>query len=553
MNFLYNLFGTQSTASTILYISLASFLGIILGKIEIKKVRLGIAGVLFTGLFFTQMGAKFDVQVLNFVRDFGLILFVYAIGIDVGPRFFSSFKQEGLKLNILAISLILTGLLSTYILYFITTLTAPTAAGIMCGAVFNTPCLGAAQQVLTDQGSAIIKGANTLSMAFAVTYPFGVLGVLLAMIALRLMFRINIVKEAGEYNQQMEKGRSRLESVAISILNSNLYGRKMSYIQTVIDKDLVISRVLRGGTFMVMRENDELLEDDIIYGVSAKDKIKNLEIKIGKVEISEKREITGDLGMAHVLVTNRKLTGKTIEQIGIYRRYDANITRIYRSGMEILPTRNTNVELGDTVRIVGKRDLLNDIRQELGNSVNELAIPNTIPVFLGIFLGVILGSVPLFIPGFSAPAKLGIAGGPLLIAILLGHKGRIGTLNFYMTPGAINMIREIGIILFLASVGLQSGAGFVQTIIMGGYKWMIYGTFITFIPVMTIAVVARLMKINYLTICGMLAGSMTNPPALEYANSLAPGQAQSTAYATVYPLTMFLRVLLAQIFILSLL
>jgi putative transport protein len=551
MEFIKSLFASQGTASTILYISLAAFLGILLGKIEIRKVRLGIAGVLFTGLFFTQMGAKFDINVLNFVRDFGLILFVYAIGIDVGPRFFSSFKQEGMKMNILAIGLIVMGLITAYIIYFTTSVSAPTATGIMCGAVFNTPCLGAAQQVIADQGGSAITGADTLSMAFAVTYPFGVLGVLFAMIVLRLVFRINVQKEADEYNAQMKKGSARLESVTIRVTNPNLYGRKMSYIQSVIDKDLVISRILRNHHFLVMGEDDELLEGDIIYGVSAKDRIDNLKLKIGEVEISEKREITGDLGMAHVLVTNRKFTGKTIEQIGIYRRYEANITRIFRSGIEILPTRSTNVELGDTVRVVGKRDLLNDIRQELGNSVNELAIPNTIPVFLGIFLGVIIGSVPLFIPGLSAPAKLGLAGGPLLVAILLGHKGRVGSLNFYMTPGAISMIREIGIILFLASVGLQSGAGFVQNIAAGGYNWMVYGALVTFIPVMTIAVIARLMKFNYLKICGMLAGSMTNPPALEYANSLAPTQAQSTAYATVYPLTMFLRVLLAQIFILT--
>ncbi|MFT3738911.1 MAG: TrkA C-terminal domain-containing protein [Breznakibacter sp.] len=264
-----------------------------------------------------------------------------------------------------------------------------------------------------------------------------------------------------------------------------------------------------------------------------------------------KKEIAGDLAMAHVLVTNRKMAGRTIEQIGIYRRYEANITRIFRAGMEILPTLGTTVERGDTVRIVGKREILPDIKSELGDSVKELAIPNTIPIFLGIVLGVLLGSIPIFIPGLSAPAKLGLAGGPLLVAVLLGHKGRIGTLDFYMTPGANMMLREIGIVLFLAAVGLMSGSQFVQTIANGGYMWMLYGAAITFIPVMLVAVTARFLKINYLKICGLLAGSMTNPPALEYANSLAPVQAQSTVYATVYPLTMFLRVLLAQIMILT--
>jgi putative transport protein len=248
--------------------------------------------------------------------------------------------------------------------------------------------------------------------------------------------------------------------------------------------------------------------------------------------------------------SGRKYAGRTIADIGLQRRHDANITRIIRGGMEILPTPDTTVELGDSVRIVGKRDSLDDIRKELGNSVKELAIPNTIPIFIGIFLGIVIGTIPIAIPGLPAPAKLGMAGGPLLVAILLGFKARIGLLDFYMTPGANMMLRELGIILFLSCVGLSAGGEFVKTILRGGYLWMLYGAAITFIPIATVGFAARLMKWNYLKICGIISGPMTDPPALEYANSLAPVQAQSTAYATVYPLTMFLRVLLAQILIL---
>jgi putative transport protein len=252
-----------------------------------------------------------------------------------------------------------------------------------------------------------------------------------------------------------------------------------------------------------------------------------------------------------VLVTSRKTAGRTIEQIGIGRRYEANITRIFRAGMEILPTADTMVELGDTVRVVGKRDLLEDIRDELGNSVKELVHPNTLPVFLGIFLGVLLGSIPIAIPGLPVPAKLGMAGGPLLVAIFLGYKGRIGSYDFYMAQGANTMLRELGIILFLACVGLSSGAQFVDTFNRGGYLWMAYGAAITFIPVLVVAVVARFLGTNYLKICGVIAGAMTDPPALEFANGLAPTQAQATAYATVYPLTMLLRILFAQILVLT--
>lgn len=256
------------------------------------------------------------------------------------------------------------------------------------------------------------------------------------------------------------------------------------------------------------------------------------------------------LAMINVLVTKTNVAGKTIEEIGIYRRYPANITRIFRSGMKILPNLHTTLELGDTVRIVGKKEILDDVRKELGDSVNELAKPNIVSIFLGIFLGVLLGSIPIFIPGLPAPAKLGLAGGPLLIAILLGYKGRIGKMSFYMTPGANYFMRELGIILFLSCVGLLSGDKFVETIQNGGWQWMLYGIGVTLIPILIAGFVARLMKMNYLKICGFIAGSMTDPPALEFANSIAPGQAQATAYATVYPLTMFLRVLLAQIFVL---
>lgn len=548
MEFIYTLFGTQSIASALVYMCLAAVTGIFIGKICFRNIRLGIAGVLFTGIAITQAGARIDSNILHFVRDFGLILFVYAIGVDVGPRFFSSFRKEGLQLNGLAALMIFSGLACAYIVYWTTGISPATATGILCGSTFNTPSLGAAQQVIADQH---VSQADTLSMAFAMTYPFGVIGVLLAMIIIRLIFRIDIKKETENFNQSMISENKRLESVIIDVTNPNLYDKTVEYILQVVDKDLVISRIRRNNQFLVAREDTILLEGDVIYGVSEKNRIPNLDIHIGKVQISEKREITGDMAMAHVLITNRKITGKTIEQIGIYRRYEANITRIFRSGNEILPTRNTSIELGDTVRIVGKKDLLLEIKKELGNSVYELAVPNTPAIFLGIFLGIIIGSIPIFIPGLSAPAKLGLAGGPLLVAILLGYKGRIGKMNFYMTPGAMNMIRELGIILFLTSVGLDSGKGFIQTIISGGYQWMIYGVFVTFIPVLLTGIIARIKKLNYLKICGLLAGSCTNPPALEYANSLAAVQAQSTVYATVYPLTMFLRVVLAQIFILS--
>lgn len=548
MDFLLSLLKGTGIATTILYISLTAFVGVLLGKITIKNVKLGVAGVLFSGLFFAHFGAKVDAHVLHFVREFGLILFVYSIGVEVGPRFVNSFRNDGLKLNMLALSVVLLGFITAFAIHMIGGVDPAVVTGIMSGAVTNTPGLGAAQQALIESGKP--DDAAIAGMGYAVAYPFGVIGIILTMLLVRWIFRIKIDKEVNEYNAQITKNQQKLEGVEVAVTNPNLFGQKLSYLKNFVDKELVISRIERGGDFFIPTDDSTLEKGDVIYGVSAINHIDNLKIKIGEVTIGQKREISGSLAMFHVLVTNRKLAGKTIEQIGIYRRYEANITRIFRSGMEILPTLDTTVEFGDTVRVVGKRELLPEVRHELGNSVKELAHPNVIPLFMGIFLGVILGSIPIFLPGLPAPAKLGLAGGPLLIAILLGHKGRIGSLDFYMTPGANMMLKELGIILFLCCVGLSSGGQFVETLSKGGSAWLLYGALITFVPIFIVSLVARFMKLNYLKICGVISGAMTDPPALEYANSIAPVYAQASAYATVYPLTMFLRILLAQTLIL---
>ncbi|MDR1729089.1 MAG: putative transporter [Prevotellaceae bacterium] len=550
MDFLQNLFTTQSIGSTVLFLCMAGFLGIFIGKLEIKKIKLGVAGVLFSGILIAHFGAPIDEHVLHFVRDFGLILFVYSIGVDMGPRFFSSFKKDGMALNFLAMGIVLGGFGIAFLIYFLTDLSPAVVVGILCGAVTNTPSLGAAQQVLTEQGGEVAAMASQTGMSYAVAYPFGILGIIITMMLIRLFFKINIEKEEKDYHDALGGHETKLQSVEITVTNPNLFGKNIAFIKEIEDKELAVSRIFRDNEYILATDDEIIRQGDVIYGVSAQNLIKNLELKIGKVEISEKKEVSGQLGMLNVLVTNRRLTGKTIEQIGIYRRYPANITRIYRDGIAILPTMKTTIELGDTVKIVGKKDALKEVKKELGNSVKELAKPNVTSVFLGIFAGIIVGSIPIFIPGIPAPAKLGLAGGPLLIAILLGYKGRIGKLSFYMTPGANHFMREFGIVLFLSCVGLLSGGQFVETILNGGLQWMLYGIAITFIPIMLAGIIGRLLKINYLKICGCIAGSMTDPPALEFANSISPEQAQSTAYATVYPLTMFLRVFLAQIFVL---
>jgi putative transport protein len=550
MNDFIDFFTTPSVGATILYLCLAAFSGILIGKIGYKGITLGLAGVLFSGIVIAHLGAPVDEHTLHFVRDFGLILFVYSIGMNMGPRFFSSFKKDGLTLNLLAIGIVVLGFGIAYIIYAVADLSPAVVIGILSGAVTNTPSLGAAQQALTEQGVAAGTVSET-GMAYAIAYPFGILGIILTILLIRVFFKIKTDDEVKNYNDTLSDNMTKLQSVEVEVINSNLFGKTIDYLIHVMDKELAVSRIMRNGESIVAADEEIIREGDIICGVSAQKMLENLAFKIGKVHIVEvPKEISGPHAMINVLMTNKKLAGKTIEQVGIYRRYPANITRIFRSGMKILPNLHTTLELGDTLRIVGKKEVMDEVRKELGDSVNELAKPNLISIFIGIFVGVILGSIPIFIPGLPAPAKLGLAGGPLLISILLGYKGRIKNLNFYMTPGVNFFMREMGILLFLSCVGLLSGGGFIKAIADGGWMWAIYGMAITFIPIMIVGIIARIMKLNYLKISGLLAGSMTDPPALEFANGIAPVQAQSTAYAMVYPITMFLRVLLAQIFVL---
>jgi putative transport protein len=547
MSSFMSLWSGKGTATEIFVISLTALLGVLIGRIEIRNVKLGIAGVLFSGLLLGHFGAHVGDDVLHFVRELGLILFVYAVGVEVGPRFFSSFKSDGLKMNMMAASNVVLGFGVALIILYTFNVPLGVITGVMCGAVTNTPGLGAAQQAMAEQGGA---ASNIMGMGYAVAYPFGVIGIILAMVLIRMFFKIKVDAEANDYTRQIHNTRNKLESVRIVVSNPNLFGKNLSFIRKMAEEEMVISRIARNGKVIVANDSEPLLQGDVLHGVTSSESIDNLALKIGVVEVVEKNQVSGDLALFHVLVTSRKLAGRSIADIDLSRRHSATITRIIRGGMEILPTSDATIELGDTVRIVGKRDSQDDVRKELGNSVKELAIPNTIPIFIGIFLGIFIGSIPIPIPGLPAPAKLGLAGGPLVVAILLGYKTRIGQLDFYMTPGANMILRELGIVLFLSCVGLSAGGEFFKTMSEGGWVWMAYGAAITFIPIMIVGVVARLLKWNYLKICGVIAGSMTDPPALEYANSLSSVQAQSTAYATVYPLTMFLRVLLAQILVL---
>lgn len=552
MDFLVDLFTGHGVATSLLYITLTAFVGTLLGKLKVGSVKLGIAGVLFTGIILAHFGANVNADMLHFAQEFGLILFVYAVGIDVGPRFFSSFRSDGLLLNGLAVAIILLGFGIAYCFHYFGGLDANVMAGVMCGAVTNTPGLGAARQVITDYNAASgyqAMDADILGSAYAMAYPLGVLGIIATMILIRCIFRVKISDEVDAYNKSLSSG-GQIESVVIKISNKNLFGKSIEYISNFVDSEFTFSRVERNGEFLVPTANFVINEGDVLHGVASSGNLEDLKLKLGDLEIGQKQPIDGDLVMQRFLVTNSKVAGHTVNQIGIFRRYPANITRIYRTGIEILPTKQTTIEIGDHVRVVGKKSVMDDIKKELGDSIHEWSHPNVIAIFMGIFLGLVVGSIPIFIPGLPVPAKLGLAGGPLLVAILLGWKGRVGKFSFYMNTAANMMLREVGICLFLGCVGLGAGKGFVSTLVNGGYWWVLYGFIITVVPILVVSIIARILKVNYLKICGFVAGSMTDPPALEFANGLSPVQAQSTAYATVYPLTMFLRILLGQTFIL---
>ncbi len=554
MNFLVDLFSGNGIATSLLYICLTAFVGSVVGKIKVGSVKLGIAGVLFTGIVLAHFGAQVNHDMLHFAQEFGLILFVYAVGIDVGPRFFSSFRSDGLLLNGLAVAIILLGFGISLSFHYFGGIDANVMAGVMCGAVTNTPGLGAARQVISDYNASLAPGqtpmdGDVLGSAYAMAYPLGVIGILATMLLVRAIFRIKIDKEVDSYNESLCSG-GQIESVVVKITNTNLFNRTVEYISNFVDSEFTFSRVERNGEFLIPTANFVIMEGDVIHGVANSNNIDDIRLKLGDTEIGQKQPIDGDLVMMRFMVTNSKVAGRTINQIGIFRRYPANITRIYRTGIEILPTKQTTLEIGDHVRVVGKKEVMNDIKKELGDSIHEWSHPNIIAIFMGITLGLIVGSIPIFIPGLPVPAKLGLAGGPLLVAILLGWKGRVKKFSFYMNTAANMMLREVGICLFLGCVGLGAGGTFVDTFVNGGYWWVLYGFVITVVPILLVSIIARLLKVNYLKICGFVAGSMTDPPALEFANGLSPVQAQSTAYATVYPLTMFLRILLGQTLIL---
>lgn len=541
-------------AHSVLILSLVIAFGIMLAKIKVAGVSLGITWILFVGIVFGHFDMTLNEHLLHFMKEFGLILFVYSIGLQVGPGFFSAFKKGGLTLNLLAMLVVFLGVVITIILHFVTGTPITTMVGILSGAVTNTPGLGAAQQANSDLNGI---DAPEIALGYAVAYPLGVVGIILSLIALKYILRINTKTEEAE----AERGLGHIQELTVrpisfEIRNEAIDGKKIKDIRPLMNRDFVISRVqYHDGQGTELANSDTVLHlNDKILVISTPKDIEAISVFFGKQIDMQWEQLDKKLISRRILITKPELNGKMLSQLKIRNNFGASITRVNRSGVDLVAAPQLQLQMGDRVTIVGSELAVSHAEKVLGNSMKRLDHPNLIPIFLGIALGCILGSTPFVFPGIPQPVKLGLAGGPLIVSILISRFGPQYKMITYTTMSANLMLREIGISLFLVCVGLGAGKGFVETVIYdGGYVWVGYGVIITIVPLLIAGLVGRyVFKLNYYTLIGVLGGSTTNPPALAYSNDLTSCDAPAVGYATVYPLTMFLRVLTAQILILAL-
>lgn len=550
MNWFYSLFFGDSLAHSIFVLASVITVGILLGKIKIGGVSLGTTWILFIGIAASHFGMTVTPEVLHFVKEFGLILFVYSIGLQVGPGFFASFKHGGLQLVGLASLIVVLGVATAYILHLTTGTPIPTMVGILSGAVTNTPGLGAAQQAYTDA-----TGFNdtTIATGYAVAYPLGVVGIIFSMIFVRYALRVRFEKEDEALAAMNDEHKKYAEKISVQFTNAVLDGRTVGEVKELINRSFVISRIADADNHIVVATSENLLHlgDKLLIVCSSED-TDAIVAFLGRVidmPFEEWGSLDSQLVSRRILITKPSINGKKFSDLHLRTKYGINITRVNRAGVDLIPYQGMELQVGDRVMVVGSEKAIAQVADVLGNSLRKLREPNLIMIFLGIALGVLLGSIPLL--NIPQPVKLGLAGGPLIVAILIGRFGTHFHLVTYTTMSANLMLREVGITLFLAAVGLGAGSGFIEAVVNGGYRWVGYGAIITVIPLLIVSFIARLgMKLNYYTLMGLIAGSTTDPPALAYANATAGNDMPAVSYATVYPVVMFLRVLTAQIFIL---
>ena len=562
MDWIINLFtNTESVAHISILYAVVIAVGILLGKIKIGGISLGVTFVLFAGIVAGHIGVTAPVNILSFIQDFGLILFVFCIGLQVGPGFFESFKKGGVTLNLLSTTTVVLNVAVMFACYYIFFDTndktnLPMMIGTLYGAVTNTPGLGAANEALESVWNTATNGTMPqIASGYACAYPLGVLGIIGATIAVRFITRTRLADEEEELKEEeAENPHAKPHQMHLKVDNTYLAGRTVAQINEFLNRDVVFSRLFHDGKYTIPISKDKFEMGDEVLVVCAEADAEAIQAFIGpEVDTPWKEDESNQpLVSRRIVVTNSSMNGKTLGKMHFSSVYGVTVTRISRQGMDVFASRNYRFQVGDKILVVGPEDNVNRISELMGNSVKRLDTPNIATIFIGIIIGILFGSIPFAIPGMPVPLKLGIAGGPLIIAILIGRFGHRMKLNTYTTTSANMMLREIGLVLFLASVGVKAGAHFWETVVQGdGLMYVFTGFLITIIPILIVGVIARLkFKFNYFTIMGMIAGTCTDPPALAYANSVCSREAPAIGYSTVYPLSMFLRIFTAQLIVL---
>lgn len=545
------LWDPSSVAHIVCLYAFVISVGVLLGKIKIFGVSLGVTFVLFTGILMGHFGFTGDLHILHFIREFGLILFVFCIGLQVGPSFFSSFKKGGMTLNMLAVGIVVLNIVVALSIYFIANgqVGLPMMIGILYGAVTNTPGLGAAQEALNQ----LHYTGDPIALGYACAYPLGVVGIIGSIILIRYLFRINLAKEEEELQSQEADMKHQPHMLHLEVRNESIDGKKLLQVKDFLGRPFVCSRIRHEGHVSIPNQDTEFHIGDQLFIVCSEEDAAAVTAFIGReIKVDWEKQ---DMPMVsrRILVTKPEINGRKMGSMHFRSMYGVNVTRVNRSGMDLFADPNLVLQVGDRVMVVGQQDAVARVANVLGNELKRLDTPNIVTIFVGIFLGILLGSLPFAFPGMPTPVKLGLAGGPLVVAILIGRFGHKLKLVTYTTMSANLMLREIGIVLFLASVGIEAGEHFVQTVVDGdGLYYVGYGFLITVIPLIIIGIIARLYcKVNYFTLMGLIAGSNTDPPALAYANQAAGNDAPSVGYSTVYPLTMFLRILAGQMILLT--
>ena len=555
MNWLQDLLTNPNSIAHI--VALYAFViaaGVLLGKIKFFGISLGVTFVLFVGILAGHFGFTGNPAILSFVQDFGLILFVFCIGLQVGPSFFSSFKRGGITLNLLAVGIVFLNIAVALILYFALQgrIDIPMMVGILCGAVTNTPGLGAANEALQQ----LHYQGPEIAMGYACAYPLGVMGIILSMIIIRYICRVDVKQDSDEIQKEEEANpHMKPYTISLKVQNEALSGKTLSQVQNFLARDFVCTRIIQDGHMITPNANTVLRLGDRMFVVCAEDDSEAIMAFIGP-KIEQDWDVTNQqdkpMVSRRILVTQPNINGKTLGELHFSSMYGVNVTRVNRSGMDLFAARQLRLQVGDRVMVVGPQDAIERVANLLGNQLRRLDHPNIVTIFVGILCGILFGSLPIAIPGMPTPVKLGLAGGPLIISILIGRFGHKVKLVTYTTMSANLMLREVGLVLFLASVGIKAGENFVQMVVEGdGVLYVGVGFLITFIPLIITGIIARWHhRVNYFTLMGLIAGSNTDPPALAYANQIAGNDAPAVGYSTVYPLTMFLRILTAQLLVL---